>query len=460
MQNDFDVIQKAKRYIKRYKIWCTVFVLGIVFGFWLSAVFGNVTTMLSVLIADLLIVFIGSPIIFNKCVVSVLNKKLEADTYLAMISCGNLDTPAAIWQLYGEYFCGNYQNVISICKMKLHDPKVAERYRYHYLTYLANVYFDLGDDENLRKVCEQYESALINEKPRKQAKFRTYFSRMTFYSLYLNQDIDACMDWINKPAPMLITQYNRTFCRARLALMQGNTEEADGYFDALVKEAPQLNYGKLAAERLSAKNPQTLEDRPSAFVISDEPTEVTLHPANRRKLRKHLAVCAIVLVLMYAVVGILRVLDSKEKYDREMEAYRESIRVLVEEDYDGVKILDTFTLKNGEDVIDTMFICQTEKEIVVGCTYVFSDDPTEQYYKTMAYISIESLSYERSPLWYWSFPSKTSHNQIESYFYTVEADVPSDYLHLSSFEIHGQKVYYVITEIIPGITITLSDQYQ
>jgi hypothetical protein len=78
----------------------------------------------------------------------------------------------------------------------------------------------------------------------------------------------------------------------------------------------------------------------------------------------------------------------------------------------------------------------------------------------MAYISIESLSYERSPLWYWSFPSKTSHNQIESYFYTVEADVPSDYLHLSSFEIHGQKVYYVITEIIPGITITLSDQYQ
>ena len=85
MQNDFDVIQKAKIYIKRYKIWCTVFGVGIVFGFWLSAVFGNVTTMLSVLVADLLIVFIGSPIIFNKCVVSVLNKKLEADTYLAMI---------------------------------------------------------------------------------------------------------------------------------------------------------------------------------------------------------------------------------------------------------------------------------------------------------------------------------------------------------------------------------------
>ena len=266
------------------------------------------------------------------------------------------------------------------------------------------------------------------------------------------------MDWINKPAPMLITQYNRTFCKARLALMQGNTAEADKYFEALAKEAPQLNYGKLAANRLSAENPQTLEDRSSAFVISDEPTEVTLHPTNRRKLRKPLAVLAIVLVLMYAVVGILRDLDEKEKYDRELEAYRESIRVLVEEDYDGVKILDTFTLKNGEDIIDTMFICQTEKEIIVGCTYVYSDDPTKQYYKTMAYISVESLSEDRSPLWYWSFPSKTSHNQIESYFYTVKADVPADYVYLSSFEINGQTVYYVITEIIPGIVITLSDQ--
>lgn len=460
MQNDLDVIQKAKMYIKRYTICCTVLGLSIVLGFWLSAMFGNVATMLSSLIAGLLLIFIGSSIIFNKCVASVLNKKLDAETYLAMISCGNLDTPAAIWQLYGEYFCGNYQNVVSICKMKLDDPKMAERYRYHYLTYLANVYFDIGDDENLRKVCEQYESALINEKPRKQARFRTYFSRMTFYGFYLNQNIEACMDWINKPAPMLITQYNRTFCKARLALMQGNTAEADKYFEALAKEAPQLNYGKLATNRLSAENPQTLEDRPSTFVISDEPTEVTLHPTNRRKLRKPLAVLAIVLILMYAVVGILRDLDAKEKYEREIESYRESIRVLVEEDYDGVKILDTFTLKNGEDIIDTMFICQTEKEIIVGCTYVYSDDPTKQYYKTMAYISVESLSEDRSPLWYWSFPSKTSHNQIESYFYTVKADVPADYVYLSSFEINGQKVYYVITEIIPGITITLSDQYQ
>ena len=220
--------------------------------------------------------------------------------------------------------------------MKLDDPKLAERYRYHYLNYLANVYFDIGDDENLRKVCEQYESALVNEDPKKQAKFRTYFSRMTFYGFYLNQDIDACMDLVNKPAPMLITQYNRTFCKARLALKQGNAEEADKYFEVLAKEASQLNYGKLAAGHIAARSHEVCEDRPSPFIVSDEPTEVILYPANRCKLRKHLVVCAIVLVLMYAVVGILRGLDEKDQYERELEAYRESVRVLVEEDYDGV----------------------------------------------------------------------------------------------------------------------------
>ena len=96
----------------------------------------------------------------------------------------------------------------------------------------------------------------------------------------------------------------------------------------------------------------------------------------------------------------------------------------------------------------------TDKDIIVGCTYVYDGNP-EQYYEKMTDISIASLSEERSPLWYCSFPSKTSHNQIESYFYTAEADVPADYVHLSVFEINGQTVYYVITEIVPGIVITM-----
>lgn len=457
MQNNPDVLQKAKRYVRRYKIWCTVFAMCIVLGYCLVALQGNIFATLAALVVFLLMILIGSPIVFNKCILSILNKKLDADTYLATVYQGEFDTPAAVWQLYGEYFCGHYQNVISICKLKLNDPKTANRYKYHYLTYLANVYFDIGDDENLRKVCEQYEVSLAKEKTRKQANCRTRFPRMTFYDLYLKQNIDACIRWVNMPTPIILNQYHRKLCKARLALMQGNAEEANGYYEELAKEAAQLNYGKLAIKHLAEQNNQEIDDSLQTLTISDESADVTLYPANRRKFRKILGICLIAFGLICVTVGALRVLDSNKDSDSKPDAYHaylENVRVLVEEDYDNVVMLEAFNLKNGEENIDAMFICRTDEKIIVGCLYTYDGD-SQQYYKKMTDISIASLSEDRSPLWHCSFPSTTSHNQIESYFYTVEADVPDNYLHLSTFEINGQKVYYVITEIVPGIAITM-----
>ncbi|MBR2328020.1 MAG: hypothetical protein IKA51_05315 [Clostridia bacterium] len=457
MQNNPDVIQKAKRYVRRYKIWCTVFAMCIVLGYCLVALQGNIFATLAALVVFLLMILIGSPIVFNKCILSILNKKLDADTYLATVYQGNFDTPAALWQLYGEYFCGHYQNVISICKLKLNDPKTANRYKYHYLIYLANVYFDIGDDENLRSVCEQYEIALAKEKTSKQANCRTRFPRMTFYDLYLKQNIDACIAWVNTPTPVILNQYHRKLCKARLSLMQGNEEEANEYYEVLAKEAAHLNYGKLAIRQLAEQKNQEIDDSLQTLNVSDESADVTLYPANRRKFRKILAICLIAFVVIYAAIGILRVINSNKGSDSKTDAYHaylENVRVLVEEDYDNVVMLEAFNLKNGEENIDAMFVCRTDEKIIVGCLYTYDGD-SQQYYEKMTDISISSLSEERSPLWYCSFPSKTSHNQIESYFYTVEADVPADYVYLSTFEINGQKVYYVITEIVPGIVITM-----
>ena len=457
MQNNPDVIQKAKRYVRRYKIWCTVFGTCIVLGYCAVVVSGNVVAMILALVGCLLAILIGSPIVFNKCILSILNKKMDADTYLATVYQGNFDTPAALWQLYGEYFCGHYQNVISICKMKLDDPKTAIRYKYHYLTYLANVYFDIGDDENLRNVCEQYEVGLAKENPRKQENFRKRFPRMTFYDLYLKQDIEACVASVNTPTPIKLTQYHRTLCKARLALMQGNAEEANEYYELLAKEAAHLNYGKLAIKQLAEQKNQEVDDSLQTLTISDETASVTLYPANRRKFRKALGICLIAFVVIYSAIGILRVINSDNTSNGKSDAYLaylENVRVLVEEDYDNVVMIEAFNLKNGEENIDAMFICKTDKDIIVGCLYTYDGD-SQQYYEKMTDISIASLSEDRSPLWYCSFPSKTSHNQIESYFYTVEADVPAEYVHLSTFEISGQKVYYVITEIVPGIVITM-----
>ena len=457
MPNDPDVIQKAKRYVKRYKIWCTVFGLCIVLGYCAVAVQGNIIATLAALAVCLSVILIGSPIVFNRCILSILNKKLDADTYLAAVYQGKFDTPSALWQLYGEYFCGHYQNVVGICKMKLNDPKTAVRYQYHYLTYLANVYFDIGDDENLRKVCEQYEIAFAKEKPSRQAKLRKRFTRMIFYGLYLKQNTESCMAWVNAPVPAILNRYHRTLCKARLALMQGHTEQANGYYEILAKEAARLNYGKLAIKQLAEQKNQEIDASLQVLSVSDESADVTLYPANRQKFRKVLVICAVALILIYSAAVILKAFNSNENGNGKSDlylAYLENARVLVEEDYDNVVMIEAFNLKNGEEKIDAMFICRTDEEIIIGCLYTYEGDP-EQYYEKMADIPIASLSQDRSPLWYWSFSSKTSHNQIESYFYTAEADVPADYVHLSVFEINGQTVYYVITEIVPGIVITM-----
>ena len=448
MQNNPDVIQKAKRYIKRYKIWCAIFAFCIALGCCLVGLQGNISATLVALLVSLLVIYVGRPIIFNKCILSILNKKLDADTYLATVYQGNFDTPAALLQLFGEYFCGHYQSVISICKMKLNDPKTATRYKYHYLICLANVYFDIGDDENLRSVCEQYEVGLAKENLRKQAKIRKRFPRMTFYDLYLKQDIEACVAWINKPTPIILVQYYHNLCKARLALMQGNEEEANEYYEVLAKEAAHLNYGKLAIKQLAEQKNQEVDDSLQTLTISDETADVILYHDNRRKLRKIISVCLSAFILIYSAIGIIN--SHKNSYL----AYLENVRVLVEEDYNNVVAIEAFNLKNGKEYIDAIFICKTDKDIIVGCLYTYDGD-SQQYYQKMTDISIASLSKDRSPLCYCSFPSKTSNNQIESYFYTVEADVPSEYVHLSTFEISGQKVYYVITEIIPRTVTTM-----
>jgi hypothetical protein len=281
---------------------------------------------------------------------------------------------------------------------------------------------------------------------------------MTFYDFYLKQNIDACVTWVNTPSPITLNQYHRKLCKARIALMQGNTEEANEYYEALAKEAPHLNYGKLAIKQLAEQKNQEIDDSLQTLTILDEAANVTLYPAKRQKLRKIIGICLIVFVaIIYFAIGILGVINSDKNGDGKSDAYNaylENVRMLVEEDYDNVVMLGAFNLKNGEENIDAMFVCRTDEKIIVGCLYTYDGD-SQQYYEKMTDISIASLSEDRSPLWYCSFPSKTSHNQIESYFYTVEADVPDNYLHLSTFEINGQKVYYVITEIVPGIVITM-----
>lgn len=439
MQNNPEIVKRAKRYLRRYNIWycvadvCLYFIFFLVYRF----LWRNTIVLLLVSLALILIMRRLGTIIFRKCFMSVLHEKLDADTFLEMLHQIKFISSSVFWQIYAEYYCGHYQNVVSICKIKLNEPKNAKRYRYEYLAFLSWVYFDIGDDENLRKVCEQYEAALANEKPSRKKKI-LFQSSWRFYDLYFKQDIEACEASLNKPAPCKLTEYSRIFRKARLALMKGNSEEARGYYETLAKEVPQLNIGKLSMKKLVEMGYREGEDFSEMFDISDEPTQVTIYAPTRRKYLKIVLSSIIVLLLFSLMMWVV--------YHQEEKVNQENICVLVEEDYDNVEMLDVFLLKNGKEIIDEMFICKTDTDIMVGCVYVYNDQP-ELYYDIVISIPISSLLEDKSPLCRVTFESTTTYNQVESFFFADESYKSREYSHVSEFEINGQKLYFVVTKI-------------
>ena len=361
-----------------------------------------------------------------------------------MLKLGKLDAPDSVHQINGEYLCGNYQNVISLCEMKMADPNISKDTKYAYLLYLANVYFDIGDDENLRKICECFNAKLSSEEPKVQKNIRATLSRMELYNSYANNDMDGCIRMMNEPFPHPSLQYFRNFFRARLALIQGNMEQARKYYQDLSENAQRSNYKKLAAKLLTKLENSEASDYTLtlAEVEGDQPAELELCYAAPKRNWLKLTIDFIVSAIIILSIAIPL---TNIRLDRE---HREDIRVLVEEDHDDVVILDTFTLKNGKEIVEDMFICQTDSEIILGCVYVYEDE-TQLYYDNIYDFSLSHICKGKQFFAYCSFPAEISDNQVNCSFWTVKEKVPTEYIHLSEFEVNGKTVYFVVTDITP-----------
>lgn len=464
-------MQKAKKILKKYNFWRFGLFIAFACVIISSAIAFELPLFALIVLVAALTLRIGISALGRKIIMPVLLREFDPETYLALVCQGKLDSPACLIKLDGEYFCGNYQNVIHICKAKLADPRFAKKHKYRYWIYLANVYFDIGDDENLRLVCEQYNASLETEPPSKQVKIRNTTARMPFYDMYLKQDMDACTEWANTPTPLTINQYQRNYCKAKLALLQGKEEIAREHCRDLAATVPNFNYGKLAAKLLEKADGREEGCYPLRLTeLVEAEVEIDYEPFYpfRKRLLVCIAAVAIALVLYLVALSVLNHINfmkAKAEYEeqrakeqaeyeeqraKEQAAYAEyveSIRLLVEEDYDGVEVLDTFTLKDGEDVVDTMFICRTDTHFVVGCIYTHKGESTPRY-KTQVAVPIEDLS-EYYYIQYFPFTAVTSDYQIISYLYTDQSNVPSDSRYSFTCVENGHVVGYIVTDIKP-----------
>ena len=439
MQISPEATKKAKKIYRKYVFAriATLFAMGILVGF--AAVSHSIPIMIFVPIFAILVAVIIISILARVLIFKTGTHKLDPEAYLATVYHYKFDNSSSTWQIFGEYIFGNYKNVISICKRKLCDKVAEKRYKCSYLAYLANVYFDVGDDERLEEVCASFEVCISSKKPRAQAKSRIKYPYMAFFRMYLNRQFDDCAKWLGTAPTYPLDKYRRLYLKARLALIQENSEEANGYFEQLASEVPQLNFGKLAAKHLCEANNQDTAAYEQLQTSDDSSAVLIVSDGKKRGLSLAVFICS-------AILLTFMIFDSVSK-EIEYSSFVEEVRVLVEQDYDGVTVCDVANLTKGVDHIDTIFVCTTDEYILVGCLYTYLGE-SELRYEVFKELPIASLSDENSPLLRCQYHAKTSDNTVDSCFYINKSKLPSEYYYLSKFEVKGQTVYYVVSDII------------
>ena len=261
----------AKLNLRKYKISKIIIsILGLL-AYVLCAVFGDGKLIISALVLSVLFIRCAPWFFYRKYISNPLSNELNAPLYYEIVRQGKIYDPSAIWQLQAEYFIGNHNHAVHICNQKLNDPKISKKYKYHYLMLLANVYFDIGDNETLVDVCKRFDSELTKESKRKIKTIKKQFPRIEFYQNFLNKNYDACYSYIYKPQTLPINQIKNIFLKARIALSKNEKEDAEKYFQEVIQKAPNLNYADLSKHGLeSIEKDVSYKDTFDKIDISEE----------------------------------------------------------------------------------------------------------------------------------------------------------------------------------------------
>lgn len=460
MRTEQEIMKKAQRCLKKYRLWITV-VSIIVIALYVLITFTFDNGWISFLLVPiaLLIMFFGSVICFKKCVLSLVTKEMDPDTFLKMFDIEKMDATSGTWQLLGEYYAGNYQNVIKLCNLKMKNEKLVQKHQYMYLCNLANVYFDIGDNEALKSICEKFEDSLAKEKPNRSAAIRSSYPIMVFYSSYLGKNTEACKNYLDRPIKDEVTKYRRMFLKAKLVYEDGDIEKARALYSEIAEKAASINYGKLASTVLANMDNMSAEESKAegapALLMEIDPEDngfgvLRICHKSKRPVWIVLGILMAVFIVSSVVEYVIaeRYIEKVDEYNEKREEYFEDIHSLVSRRYDDVEVYDAVDLYYEENIVDTVFVCKADDNILVGISFVYRT--TDKLgYKEMATIPIKNLTVPESTVTHRTYNAVTSAYEINSCFYTSKNNIPKYYYEMLTFELDGKTVYYVITDIEP-----------
>ena len=443
--------QRARSILRKYKIVLCIdmfSLLALLFFVLLEA--ESLLLKFIVLVSVFFCVHFLSAILFMRFIFPVLTKEMNAPLYYEIAKRGKVSFQ---YQVIGEYFIGNYVNVIALCRKKLANKKISANDEYFALNYLANTYFVLGEDEYLKEICERFYAKLSTD--RRRERIFKIFRGFEFYSVYLNGNIEACESFLRKKEKDPLSRVSYQYKEARVALMKGETEEAKALFAKTVSEAPLLHYSTLSAAVLEGMENGT-DYRESAVSLCKNPNP-TLFLSEKRtsaihRLNKITLIVGIVAIVFYVFVFAL--LKIGEDFQGDFESWEDEIEIAVETDMGDVEMLTAFDLEKGFDYVESMFICKNGENLYIGAAYYLYEDEEAYYaddytigYDIFAEIPLSALMAE-------DFDRVSHEYKAVSSAYTVKSMVvktkrlSGDYEYKTYFEIDGVKFCFAVTELM------------
>lgn len=434
-------MKTAKQYIKKYRRFVIIGFLALVVLWFVlyNVVFQKSFIGLLFAYALLVLTVVALKIYArNKWLIGPLLNDLNAPLYYEIITTGRFYDRTASVYLQAEYFMGHYENAVAICNQMLAKPRVGKKYRYVYLTYLAHICYNTGDREGLQEICQQVRDILLDEKPKGKKKMARFLERLRFYDNYLDQNWDACEQYVaanvGTTAHSHIVNFND---KARIALAKGEMEKAKIFFQE-VQKAPLLCYANHATHAIEAIE----AGRPYNEGIEPVSENKEYRVPTRSKAIRVLYWVALTICIIYTILSSLQ---SCENLNYKQIKYKRDIREAVEKDFDDVKVLKTFNLMRGDEIADSMAVCEVDDGLILASVYTYEGE-ARLYYEQQSFVSLEMM--ERDPLKHIShFFCVTSDTFAEIHFYNQKSDVPKDAIYSFGVRTHDKNIYIAVITV-------------
>jgi|GEM_PF-3095078 len=249
--------KSKKSIICKYAVWeMLLFFLYFVISIFLLFITKSYLLIIAFIICYFVLIIIVEKILINKLFFSVLYKDMDPEIFMlksekreSVFLRPHLVYFTPMFRILSTYYSGDYQTTVNICIKKL-EYKFSNKCAYFLI--LSRVYFDIGDNEKLKTVCEKFRN--YEKDSTKKIKDNT----IKLFESYLKEDFDECEkileDSLSKQTSKTsnIVKMNQVFYTAAIKYYSGDKDTAKKLFEKVICEAPKLNYAKLSEKYIIA----------------------------------------------------------------------------------------------------------------------------------------------------------------------------------------------------------------